>query len=503
MHMERTVIDWLENTARLHKDKTAFISGEVTMTFGELWTEAKCIATKLAKHTIPRQPVAVMVGRHVHAPACFLGAAYAGCFYAPMDADMPAKRLQQILDVVQTNVIIVDDSTESVIESLSFEGEVLKMEGMINASIDDCIIEERRKQIVPNDPLYAIFTSGSTGVPKGVLTSHYSLMCYIDAVSGVLDIDCEDILGNQSPLDYIAAVRDIYFPVYKGATTVILPKAYFSMPGMLFKALDEAKVTAICWSSSALSIPVKLKAFRECVPSSIKKVCFSGSVLPGNVLQEWQENLPDALFVNQYGPTEATASCTYYVVTEKADENTVLPIGKPYPNYRIILLNEDMSETKQGEVGEICVAGPILALGYYNAPDRTAQDFIQNPLQSSYRELIYKTGDLGLLREDGNLEFHGRKDRQIKHLGHRVELGELEAAAKKVEGLNDACALYQKEKEFLYLFYTGDVDKKVIATELRKMIPGFMVPRKYIKLDSLPALPNGKIDMVKLKDFFE
>lgn len=172
-------------------------------------------------------------------------------------------------------------------------------------------------------------------------------MCYIDAITGVLSIDNNDILGNQSPLDYIAAVRDIYFPVKDGATTIIIPKKLLSLPGELFKELDKRNVTTICWSSSTLSIPVKLKAFNECVPASIKKVCFSGSVLPGNVLRTWQEHLPETLFVNQYGPTEATASCTYYVVNEKATDDTELPIGKEFPNYRVVLLDEEMSLLKE------------------------------------------------------------------------------------------------------------------------------------------------------------
>jgi len=191
------------------------------------------------------------------------------------------------------------------------------------------------------------------------------------------------------------------------------------------------------------------------------------------------------------------------VVKEKVTDDTVLPIGKPYDNYRVFLLNEDNTPTEQGKTGEICVTGPILALGYYGNAEYTEKSFIQNPLNNNYRELIYKTGDLGSFDSDGLLQFHGRKDRQIKHLGHRIELGEIEETAKKIDGVTDCCSLYNKPKEHLYLFYTGEATSKDIVLYFRKNMPAFMVPRKLVNLDKLPTLPNGKLDMQTLKTYFK
>ena len=154
-----------------------------------------------------------------------------------------------------------------------------------------------------------------------------------------------------------------------------------------------------------------------------------------------------------------------------------------------------------GEIGEICVKGPILALGYYNSREKTAESFLQNPLNRAYDERIYKTGDLGHFAPDGNLMFHGRKDRQVKHLGHRVELGEIDLAAAKVSGVEEACALYDQEHEQIWLFYTGaDVTKRDIAVALRADLPGFMVPRKIEQLDAMPRLDNGKTNMRALAE---
>ena len=501
--MERTVLDWLDKTADKIPDKTAFLDEANSLSFGELRRTAQTIGSALLRYVKDRRPVVVMSGRHVLTPACFLGVVYSGCFYAPIDAAMPLLRLSQILKVIKADVMIVDRENFEKAKELSFEGTVLIMEDLIQEDRVDLDGLARVRENMSSDmPLYTVFTSGSTGVPKGVITSHYSLMCYIDAVSDILDIGEEDRLGNQSPLDYIAAVRDIYFPLRQGALTVILPKQYFAVPAKLFEALNEYRVTTLCWSTSALVIPAQMKAFDYEVPRFLKKVCFSGSVMPGKILKIWQEHLPRALFVNQYGPTEATASCTYYVVKEKATEHTVLPVGKPYGQYRILLLSENNEETPRGEIGEICVLGPALALGYYGSPEKSGQVFIQNPLNHDYRELLYKTGDLGRIREDGELEFHGRMDRQIKHLGHRVELSELEKAAEEMAGVTESCALYDQEKELLYLFYTGEAEKKQISIEMRKKLPGFMVPRKMINLPEIPRLPNGKTDMVALKSYF-
>lgn len=501
--MEKSVLCRLNSVAKKYPDKTAFKDPDNSLTFGEFNNLTRSIGTCLANIAQPGSPVVVMSGRHVYTPACFLGAVRAGCFYAPMDGDMPVTRLNQILGVIKSDIMLVDKAHLETAQSLSFDGKLVVMEDILNTPADDELLKSREESLICTSPLYVIFTSGSTGVPKGVITSHQSLMTYIDSVSKVLSIDDTDVFGNQSPLDYIAAIRDIYLPISFGASTFIIPKNEFAVPTQLFDTLNREKVTALCWSVAGVELPAKLGAFDVSKPEYLKKLCFSGSVMPCKYLKIWQDNLPDVLYVNQYGPTEATASCTYYVVTEKVDDDTVLPIGKPYDNYRIFLLNEDNTPTEQGKTGEICVSGPILALGYYSNADYTEKSFVQNPLNPNYRELIYKTGDLGSFNSDGLLEFHGRKDRQIKHLGHRIELGEIEEAAKKIDGVLDCCSLYNKPKEHLYLFYTGEATSKDIVINFRKNMPAFMVPRKLVNLDELPKLPNGKIDMQTLKSYFK
>lgn len=501
--METSVLSRLNQTAERYPEKVMLSDPDNSLTFARFNQITRAAGTALARVIPQGSPVAVMSGRHVLTPAAYLSVVRAGCFYAPMDASMPVARLNQILSVINADYMLVDRAHFETAQSLDYNGTIIILEDIIDCQPDESLLAQREASLVCTSPLYVIFTSGSTGVPKGVITSHQSLMCYIDAVAKVLDINDSDILGNQSPLDYIAAVRDIYLPLSKGASTFIIPKNEFAVPTMLFETLNREKITTLCWSVAGIELPAKLGAFEMMKPQYLKKVCFSGSVMPCKYLKIWQQNLPDVLFVNQYGPTEATASCTYYVVKEQVDDDTVLPIGVPYDNYKILLLTDDNLPVPQGKTGEICVSGPVLALGYYGNAAYTEKAFIQNPLNPNYRELIYKTGDLGSFREDGVLEFHGRKDRQIKHMGHRIELGEIEETAKKIDGVLDCCALYNKPKEHLYLFYTGEATSKEIVLYFRKNLPAFMAPRKLVNLEQLPTLPNGKLDMQALKSQFK
>ena len=491
----------LDRFAHIPEERILYKDEFNSLTWGDFQAASDAVGTYLAGLVGPGTPVAVMTGRHVWTPPCFLGVVKAGCFYAAMDGDLPKTRLKQMLDVVKAPVMLVDRVHLEAVQRLDYHGEIVVMEEILHTPADAELLLSRRSALTVTSPLYVIFTSGSSGTPKGVITSHESLICYIDAVIKVLDIDETDILGNQSPLDYIAAIRDIYIPLFTGASTYIIPKNEFAIPAQLFETMNRERISTLCWSVAGVELPAKLGAFELSKPHYLKKLCFSGSVIHCKYLKIWQENLPDVMYVNQYGPTEATASCTYYVVDHPVSDETVLPIGVPYANYSILLLNEDDTATPPGEIGEICVSGPILALGYYGNKEYTEKAFIQNPLNPYYRELIYKTGDLGRYDENGLLEFHGRKDRQIKHMGHRIELSEIEETAGRINGIQDCCALYDKEREMLYLFYTGEASSKEIVLYFRQDMPSYMVPRKLVSLDELPRLPNGKTDMQTLKQY--
>lgn len=495
--MQINVLEYAENAAKLWPERIVYRDSQDTITFLDALNESHRVGSMLCRVLQPRRSVIVLAEKSVHVASLYLGAAAAGCFYVPLDSELPAYRLKIIFDIVQPEAVLLYKTILPC--ELNFSGKIITFEECLMCEPDLKVLAERRGSSLDTDPLYVIFTSGSSGVPKGIVASHRNVIDYIDAFAEVFGICESDVFGNQSPLDYIAALRDLYLPLKTGAETVLIPKSLFSIPLKLFEYINQNNVTVICWVAAALSLCSELGVFKQIIPDKVSKVFFTGSVLSGKHLRIWQEHLPNVMFVNHYGPTEITASCTYYIVDHKVTDNETIPIGIPFKNSGILLLNENGMPTPEGEIGEIYVQGAGVALGYFGDPEKTQQFFITNPLNPYYSEIIYKTGDLGSLLPDGNFAFHGRKDFQIKHMGHRIELGEIEAAALSVEGINDVCCLYKLEKEMIYLFFTGESDKKELAIHLRNRLPGFMVPRKFIKLNEMPKLPNGKTNIGELK----
>lgn len=503
----KNILEWLENSTNKYPDKNVYSNLDYSLTFAQVSSIAKSVGSAILNASLPEGPVAVVMGKEPKMIASYLGVAYSGRIYAPIDVTLPIKRLNSIFDNLEPAAVVTSEALKEKVQGIleqvgKSEVKVLTVEELEKTPADQAKLDAVRENMTELDPLYIIYTSGSSGVPKGVIASHRNVICYIRAYVKVMGITDEDILGNQSPLDYIAAIRDIYIPLYTGASSFLTPKEFFMQPNKLFDALNNAGVTSIGWTSSSMTLLDTLHAFKNDTLKTVNKVCFSGSVMTKPVLEYWTTNLPNAKFVNQYGPTEATASCTYYVVDEHTMEYDSVPIGKAYDDYKIILIDENGKVPAEGELGEICVTGPTLALGYYKNLERTNQDFIQNPVNNRYRELIYKTGDVGRILPDGNIEFHGRKDRQIKHMGHRVELDEIEAAAATIAGVGENAVIYDDKNEVLVLYYVGEATIKELSAGLRGIIPGFMVPRKMINLESMPKLPNSKIDLKELERMY-
>lgn len=223
--------------------------------------------------------------------------------------------------------------------------------------------------------------------------------------------------------------------------------------------------------------------------------------MPLKHLNIWMEHLPNAMFVNIYGPTEITCNCTYHIIDRNREYSDKLPIGKAFPNERVILLDEDNNEIKEvGKSGEICVAGTALALGYFANKEQTDAHFMQNPLINDYLENIYRTGDVGHYDEYGDIIFTGRKDFQIKYMGHRIELEEIDKSLMKYDEVIRACSIFDEEKSKLYGFYIGDIDKKELHMKLKEVLPVYMIPTKLIQMDEFPMTKNGKIDRKKLME---
>lgn len=503
--MIRNILDYLEQSAIHYPDKIAFADETSACTYKELRRTAKSVGTKLANYVPPRSPVPVFMEKRVETIYAFLGAVYAGCFYVLLDPKLPSERLKQILQTLQSEVLVLHPDYEKQFKTLEYEGNVVNILEAVQEEEDAVLLEAIREQRLDIDPLYAIFTSGSTGIPKGVLVSHRSVIDFMEEFVDIFEITDKDVIGNQAPFDFDVSVKDIYSTLKTGATMQIIPKKLFSFPTKLLDYLDEREITTLIWAVSALCIVTTLKGLEYKVPQKVNKIIFSGEVMPIKHLNEWKKYLPDAFYANVYGPTEITCNCTYYIVDREFQPGESLPIGQPFPNEKVFLLDEENQLVREaGKKGEICVSGTALSLGYYRNPEQTEKVFVQNPLNEKYLERIYRTGDMAYYGHDGYLYFASRKDFQIKHMGHRIELGEIELAMELAEGIRRACCTYDESENKIVTFYEGEAEKRQIVRALGKKLPAYMIPNVWVKLDRLPITKNGKIDRKKmLKEYRE
>lgn len=501
--MQSNVLDYLEASTQKFPHKIAFEDIDRKISYLELENQAKAAGTYLIKKLGygMKCPVVVLIDRNIDSIISFIAVVYSGNFYVPVDSQMPAKRIELILDTLKPKLIIAPDEMRKKFYDIEFKGEIISLYDMLLDRADDISLNKIRTKAIDTDPLYAIFTSGSTGVPKGVIVSHRSVIDLIDNFKDEFNFNEDCIWGNQAPFDFDVSVKDIYSTLKNSGTMQIIPKVMFSFPGKLIAYLNVKKINTIIWAVSALRIVENLKAFSKEIPEYLNYIMFSGEVMSNKVLNYWRKYLPDAHYVNLYGPTEITCNCTFYKVERLFRDNEVLPIGIPFHNTDIILLDEKNLLANEGETGEICVRGSSLALGYYNNAEKTNTAFCRNPLNPFYPELIYRTGDLGKWGADGNLYFLTRKDFQIKHMGHRIELGEIEAVANAISFIDASCCIYDELDEKIIMFYQAGVQcNKDILKELGKSLPKYMFPNKLKFYDNLPMNKNGKIDRNLLKE---
>lgn len=498
--MARGVIGYLEAFAGRHPDKTAFADKERSLTFLETWRIARSIGSSICERGYRRRPVAVFMDKKAECVAALLGVVCGGCFYCPLDPKMPKERLDTILSVLDPVLLITDRSKEEQVKAFAYKGPVLFYEEISIHQDLGGQLDEVLDQVTENDPLYVLFTSGSTGIPKGVLVGQRVVIDYLRWLEETFAFTSEDVFGNQAPLYFDVSVHDIYGTLYFGARMEIIPPSYFSFPVRLVEYMNERRITTFLWVPSAMGMIANLDAFQFALPKYLRHVMFAGEVLPAKHLEYWVRYLPDQVYANLYGPTE-TFVCTAYVMDKEDSRDKPLPIGKPILNSRAVILDEEDRPVEDGEVGELCMKGSCLALGYYRDPERTAASFVLDPTNPDYPERIYRTGDLVRTDPRGELLYVSRKDDQIKHMGYRIELGEIEAAAAGVEGIRDCACIYEEEKKRIILCYDGrPMEKKELEQRLAKKLPAYMMPARFCYHPALPHNANGKIDRKRLKE---
>ena len=511
-------------------------------------------------------PVGIFMEKSCDAVTALLGVVLSGNYYCMLDTGLPAERLLQLTKALKSSdgsscKLILTDATNLEKAQIVFRDtdvQVIEVESDI-LLCKKCNYEKSAYKNFYQTPLYCSFTSGSTGIPKGVLISHQNVMDFIPVFDETLSITGEDILACQAPFDFDISVKDLYTCLYKGATLVLVPRSYFVNPTLLMDYLEEHRVTTLVWAVSALLFLSVMKAPSYKKLPLVRQIIYSGEVMPMQHLRYLHESFPQARFVNVYGPTETTCNCTYHILDEADFEKDEVPVGRAFDGRQVFLLDEtdevidapgfvaNRSEADVGtskdmakeyvanRIGEICVAGDGLALGYLEDglpdTDKSWQNIAQisdscykneseagagseqegierkDPLEAfqfiltpdGYIERIYRTGDLATYNEVGELLYRGRLDLQIKMHGHRIELLEVEHHTNLISGVDRSCCVFDEEKERLILFFEGIAAEKEIRERLLQELPTYMAPKKIIRIDALPVNKHGKVDREELK----
>lgn len=505
--MITNILSYLEDSALKYADKIAIADDKNSVSFTEWNQYSRNIGTAIANtcEGALRKPVLVFVDRRIESLVGFMSVTQSGNFYVPIDCKMPDQRVKLISDVLSPiAAITVTDKDEKILDLIEFQGARFRYEEVISTEADDQKLAEIREQMIDTDPVYSIFTSGSTGVPKGVIIAQRGMVDLAEWLVNTFEFTSDDALGNQTPFYFDGSVKDICICLKSGATLNIIGKKYFTFPKLIIPFLNDRKITACLWATSAIVLVGNSDILSVALPEHLRLVTFAGEAMPAKQLKVWMNKLPNAKYVNLYGPTEVTVDCTYYEVNREFGDDEFIPIGKPCQNKQILVFNDEDKLVKVGEPGELCVRGTGVALGYYNNTEKTREVFVQNPLNSLYEDKIYRTGDIVKYNEHGEIEFISRKDFQIKHKGNRIEMGEIEVAINSIPEVTNAACIFDQPNDKIVLYYTTiDGQELDIINLVKDKIPVYMFPEVINMLKVIPYNMNGKIDRIELKKMYE
>lgn len=491
--MEKENNNWfgrLQHWAEMWPEKVAFKeAGKEGLTYRQFYRGVCSVANGLLRFfhgQMPEEPIAVTVDRDVQSLVSLFGVCAAGGWYVPVDAALPADRAQLLLSVCSPAVLLCTGEKDPFPQS--------DIPKLFVDTAEEC---EAREFPLRDEtlPMFGIFTSGSTGIPKLVVKDGRGIRKFIETYCSTFALTSEDVFGNQIPFYFDASTKDIFATVYLGATTVILPQQVFSFPMQLVQMLNDEKISTFVCVPSVLSVAARFDVFSAVTPSTLNNVLFVGERMSVRHLNYWREALPQTRFVNLYGSTEVAGNSCYYVIDREFGEEELLPIGHAFDTARLFLLDENGVPADEGE---ICVAGDGLALGYYKDEEKTEAAFRKVCLDS-FSGRIYHSGDYGRVNEYGEYICIARKDAQIKHMGHRIELGDIEVCAAALEYVGECCCLYAPSAEKIVLFCAcPEENRRNLRKDLSSKLPKYMLPHDYVCAPELPHNRNGKLDRAGL-----
>jgi amino acid adenylation domain-containing protein len=513
---------FFETTAASFPERAAVDDGGEVTSYEALDQLANRIARQLVEEGVrPNDRVCIFTGKNRHAYAGVLGTLKAGACWVPLSTQFPPARLKELIELTRPSAAVAEAETlvalTDVRDALGLEFPIVALgEGVADApgvrgAPTLAARPATRPEIAdrtPDDLAYVIYTSGSTGLPKGVMVLHRNIARFLDLCPSFFGVPGGVSGGPRfahvSELTFDPSLFDLFHAWQTGGTVVPLNRRRHRIDVGAFIA--ENRVNVIFCVPSAIAAIERAGRIGEPGLAALSHILFTGEVLPPRLVGAWRAAHPGARLFNVYGTTETAIISHWYEIPEGIAPDRPVPVGKPLPGVRVMLLDGDR-RVREGEVGESVVTGPQISPGYWGDPAATRQRFVRNPLDPALPQTVYRTGDLLRLRADGLYDYVGRTDSQVKVRGHRVELGEVEAALAAHPDVNEAAVIVLKDSadeldSRLAAFATvrrPEASATALRAFLASRLPVYAVPSEVVAApDALPRTTNGKVDRHQL-----
>jgi amino acid adenylation domain-containing protein len=503
--MTNLLQDYVTRTAQTSPDSDAIVMGSDRWSYRDVDRFSNNLARRLQASCCGRNDrVALYMPKSPRSIASIIGILKAGCAYVPIDVSGPAARASRIIESAEPGVMLVDETTRQSLEDIGCGGVLLDV-STIGFESSGCVQTAGER----DDAAYILYTSGSTGVPKGVVITHGSVISFVEWAIEYFQITREDRMSAHPPLHFDLSVFDIFGAFAAGAGLHVPPTAINISASAAADFIRSSQLTHWFSVPSLLTFMAKFDAVQSNDFPTLKRVLWCGEVLPTPVLRHWMLRLPHVRFTNLYGPTETTIASSYFTVEKVPEPADEIPIGTACSRETMLILDEHLRPVKTGTVGNLFIGGAGVSPGYWRDPGKTEQCFIADPFASCPSARLYRTGDLARADREGRIYFVGRNDSQIKSRGYRIELGEIETVLNTIPGLKESAIVAVATDGFenqaiccAYSTMDPDVSPAAVRSLLRKTLPNYMLPSRWLKLEELPKNANGKVDKPFLRDLF-
>ncbi|WP_432093148.1 amino acid adenylation domain-containing protein [Streptomyces sp. bgisy100] len=486
-----TVIDTIEEQVRRTPDAVAVEFEGRSLTYDGLNRRANQVARLLQARRAPASGpfVGVYMERSLEMVIALIAVVKAGCAYVPVDPEYPADRVAFMIEDAQLSLILTQEQHRAAVADSG--AELLVLPGDAERSEDD---SAPVRDLSPDSPVYMIYTSGSTGRPKGVVNRHVSLFNRLWWMQEAFGLTAEDRVLQKTPFSFDVSVWEFFWPLMFGARIVVARPGGHRDADYMKRVVHDRRITTVHFIPSILNVFLEEEELGAYC-GSLRRVICSGEALPFKAVEKFTATLDCGLH-NLYGPTEAAIDVSHWPCTPDYP-GSVVPIGKPIANIRLYVMDRQQQLQPIGVPGELCIGGVGVAAGYHGRDELTRTVFLKDPYATGPEDRLYRTGDLARFLPDGQIQYMGRIDNQIKLRGVRIEPEEVTAALLETPSVKDAAVVLRevgKSRALVGYVVSAEFDQQVIRDHLAQRLPEFMLPQVIVEIPRIPTTPNGKLD---------